>query len=212
MLNTSLNDFLVVMGSNSSTPGGGSACAMAGAMSAALLTKACRLTMGREKYLDSETLVRAVLVEAEGLRLALLDLVDQDAKAYDQIKTARSQPRTTDVHQRRRQTAVQQAMRLATDTPLAVARHSARTHELAQSLVGQVNGTTASDVGVAALLASSAIEGAAMTVEMNLPHIQDTAFVQQARQSLETMRRRARRRNQQLDSQMKDWLNRLQSG
>jgi formiminotetrahydrofolate cyclodeaminase len=168
--------------------------------------------MGREKYLDSETLVRAVLVEAEGLRLALLDLVDQDAKAYDQIKTARSQPRTTDVHQRRRQTAVQQAMRLATDTPLAVARHSARTHELAQSLVGQVNGTTASDVGVAALLASSAIEGAAMTVEMNLPHIQDTAFVQQARQSLETMRRRARRRNQQLDSQMKDWLNRLQSG
>jgi methenyltetrahydrofolate cyclohydrolase len=211
LINMSLHDFLQVMGSESSTPGGGSASAGAGAMAAALLTKVCRLTMGREKYLADDTLVRAVLAEAEGARLALMDLVDRDTAAYNQIIAARALPQTTDVQKRCRGTALRQAFIQATDTPLAVVRHSAKVQELAQSLVGRVNHSTASDVGVAALLAYSAIEGAAMTVEMNLPHIHDSGYVQQTRQNLEILRRKTLRRSRSLDTQMNDWLTRLQS-
>ena len=211
LVNSSVQEFSRIMGSISSTPGGGSACALAGAMAASLLTKVCRLTMGREKYQAAETLARSVLIQSETARQALLDLVDQDAMAYELIKTARALPNSSEAQQKRRETAVQQALLRATETPMGIARHSAKVHEMAQSLVGRVNVTTASDVGVAGLLAIAAIEGAAMTVDMNLPHLHDTVYVQQTRQSLETLWRQAQRRSRSLDLQMKEWLSGLSS-
>ena len=46
----SLSEFLRELAGKSSTPGGGSASALAGAMAAALLSMFCRLTIGKKKY------------------------------------------------------------------------------------------------------------------------------------------------------------------
>ena len=58
MLRKSVNDFTASLASNSSVPGGGSACALAGALAAALGGMVGELTVGKKKYAAVEPILR----------------------------------------------------------------------------------------------------------------------------------------------------------
>ena len=63
------------------------------------------------------------------------------------------------------------AVREATEAPLEVARRAAQVLDLAERLAPMGNRNAMSDVGVAGLLAATALRGAAMNVEINLPSL-----------------------------------------
>src|SRR5256885_12711623 len=68
--------------------------------------------------------------------------------------------------------------------PLAIAEVAARLIELAAALPGRSNRNVLSDVGVAASLAESALESAAINVEVNLGALKDEGVRDELRKEL----------------------------
>ncbi len=153
------------------TPGGGSAAALGGAVAAALVEMVARLSLGRADLADAEPLFRQIAEASAELRADLLSAVDNDAAAYTEVVDARRLPRTTDDEKALRQLAVRAASHRATEIPLRVVHLAAEVLELAARIAPMGNVHAVSDAGVAALLASAALRGAALNVRINLPSL-----------------------------------------
>ena len=166
-------------------PGGGSAAALAGALAAALVAMVCRLTIGRKAYAAAEGRAREILTEAEALRAELRRLVDDDAVAYSRVSAAYKLPKDGPG----RGAAVDQALRGAAVTPLAVARGASRLVTLAGELGEIGNKNARSDAIVAAQLARAALAGAVENVRVNVAALSDPA---QGRELLEEAERLGR--------------------
>jgi formiminotetrahydrofolate cyclodeaminase len=82
---TKFKEFLDELGSSSSTPGGGSAAALSGAFGASLLSMACNLTIGKEKFKIVEPELKKNLERMVGIKSRLLELVDEDAHAFKSV-------------------------------------------------------------------------------------------------------------------------------
>ncbi len=152
-------------------PGGGSAAALAGALAAALVAMVCRLTIGRKAYAAAEGRAREMLIEAEALRTELRRLVDDDAAAYGRVSAAYKIPKGDPG----RGAAVDEALRGAAVTPLAVARGAARLIALARELGEIGNKNARSDTQVAEHLARAALAGAVENVRVNVAALSDPA-------------------------------------
>jgi formiminotetrahydrofolate cyclodeaminase len=150
-------------------PGGGSAAALAGAMAAALVEMVVALSTGRPAATDHEAELADLGHAASAARAELMRLVQEDADAYAEVVRARRLPRGSDMERRYRGAQVHAATRDATLAPLATARSAASVLDLTERLAPIGNRNAASDVGVAALLAVTAIRGAALNVRINLP-------------------------------------------
>jgi methenyltetrahydrofolate cyclohydrolase len=174
--NLTLAEFNERLASAEPVPGGGSASAIAGSMAASLLAMVSRLSADRPKYeAYRETHGRALAV-AEMARARLLDLADDDARAYAAYGAARRMARETEEEQRAREEATRVAARGASEVPLAVLRECARVVYEVEAMAGRSNLNAASDLEVAARLATAAARGAAANVMINLPMAGDESF------------------------------------
>ena len=154
-------------------PGGGSASAIAGAMGAALVHMVVALTTGRAIAVDDEEELAAIGDAAVAAQSDLLRLAELDAAAYAGVVRARRLPRETELEKQSREVQVGVATREATMAPLETARRAADVFGLAERLAPIGNRNALSDVGVAALLAATAVRGAALNVRINVPHLPD---------------------------------------
>ncbi|HLE15113.1 MAG TPA: glutamate formimidoyltransferase [Anaerolineales bacterium] len=166
-------DFLEALAAETPAPGGGSASAYAGAMSAGLVAMVARLTIGRKKYAGVETQMRIVLEEAEGLRAALAEAVSQDAAAYEAVMAAYKLPKDDPAEQQARSAAVQSAMLEAARVPLSVVQWCVQVLDLVNQVVVLGNVNAISDAGTAAALAGAALAGAALNVRINVAALED---------------------------------------
>ena len=176
MAGETIAGFLDDLASGAPTPGGGGAAGLTAALGAALVAMVCNLTIGREKYRAHEETMRAAHAAAEELRAQALALVSEDAAAYDAVGVARALPRGTVEEKAARQQRIQEALKGATDVPLRTVAVAARIVELCHTVVGGANVNAISDVGVGALSARAALDGAALNVKINLALIRDEAF------------------------------------
>ena len=167
----SVRDLVERLATNDPIPGGGSASALAGAMGAALVQMVVALTAGRPASAEHEAALAEIAESAVGAQSDLLRLAELDAAAYDAVVTARRLPRGTDRERQAREVQVAAATREATMAPLETARSAANVLGLAERLAPLGNRHAISDVGVGALLAATAMRGAALNVRINLPHL-----------------------------------------
>ncbi len=172
----SLAAFGEALASGAPTPGGGCAAALSGALAAGLVAMVARTTAGNEKFADRAGEMNEVAAEGDRLREELLVLVDEDAAAFDQVMAAFRLPKEAPEEQAARAEAIQQGYAAAVRPPAAVCARSVRVLELALQIAERGNPNAVSDAGVAALLASTALEGGALNVEINLGSIRDEAF------------------------------------
>ena len=152
-------------------PGGGSASALAGAMAAALVHMVVTLTANRPAAAGNEQILDEIGSEAVAAQSELLRLAELDAAAYDAVIRARRLPKDTELERQSRDTQVHQATREATLAPLETVRRAADVLGLAERLAPIGNRNAVSDVGVGALLAVTAMRGAALNVRINLPYL-----------------------------------------
>jgi formiminotetrahydrofolate cyclodeaminase len=176
MNDQTIDHFLNELASGAPVPGGGSAAALAAATGAALVAMVCRLTVGREKFREHEETMTAALQAAEELRPQALSLAAEDAAAYMAVSEAYRLPRGTDEEKSTRTSRIEEALKGATDVPLRTVALSAQLIELCHQIVDGVNPNAISDVGVGALSARTALEGAALNVKTNLALIKDESF------------------------------------
>ena len=182
-----LQTFLDRLASQASTPGGGSAAAIMGAMGAALLSMVANLTVGKKKYEDVETEMQGFLRQSEALRTELTDMIQADVNVFDKVMVAYGMARETDVEKTQRLQAIQATLKEATDVPLACAQLCAQVIKLCRPLAEKGNISVLSDAGVAVLAAHAALRSAALNVYINIGGIKDEDFVNDRRKKLESV-------------------------
>jgi len=180
-----LQPFLDKLASGTPTPGGGSAAAAVGAMGAALVSMVCNLTIGKEKYADVEGQMKDALARSAALQTELIQLIDEDAAAFNLVMAAFRLPKTTDKEKAARREAIQTATQKATLTPLATARACAEIIELGQLAVEKGNANAIRDAGAGVTCAQAGLKAAALNVIINLPSIEDETFVATHRAELD---------------------------
>ncbi len=153
-------------------PGGGSAAALAGVLSGALIAMVARLTIGRKAYAAVEPRARVILAEAESLRGELRRLVDEDAAAYTAVSEAYTVPKDDPTRAAR----IDQALLGAAHTPLEAARRADRLMGLAREIGAIGNKNARSDALVAEGLARAALAGALENVRVNVAALSEAAL------------------------------------
>lgn len=169
------------LASSAAVPGGGSAAAYAGAMGAALAAMVGRIAERKEKA-EATT---ALIAEADNLRADFMRLVDDDSAAYGRVSEAMKLPKATDDDKRVRTERLQAALLAASRVPLEVARTSRRLLELCERNMERAPAATVSDIGVGALLAETALRGAALNVMINLASVKDAGQVKALSEDLD---------------------------
>ena len=175
---TAIEPFLDQLASSAATPGGGSAAAIIGAMGAALVSMVCNLTIGKKKYADVEGEMKDVLAKTEALRKRLTGMIQDDVKAFDAVMGAYGMPKETDADKAARDKAIQAALKLATDVPLACARAAREVIDLAAIASDKGNLNVISDAGVGVLAGYAALRSAALNVFTNARMITDKTFAE----------------------------------
>jgi len=165
---------------DSPAPGGGSAAALCGALSAALSSMVANLTVGKKGYEAAAEEMKTVAVEAQKLKDVLLQAVDDDTRAFNKVMDAFRLPKKTEEQTHEREAAVENANQGATLIPLEVMRRSIACLRLARQVALKGNQNSVSDAGVAGLTAQTAAEGAYFNVRINLPGIKDEGFRKKA--------------------------------
>jgi len=179
-----LGELLDAFASNQPVPGGGSAAALAGAVGASLFIMVAGLPKTRHGT-DEE---RAALTEAAArlrpLRDELSSLIDRDSAAYTSVINAYRLPKSTDAEKTARGNAIDQAMRAATDAPLATMRACERVMREAEAIATSGAASAASDVAVGIELLKTAARGAGLNADTNLAAVKDAEYVSRVSQEL----------------------------
>lgn len=173
MRKTTIEEWLADLASAKPAPGGGAAAGLNAATGAALVSMVCNLTIGKPKFADHETVMREALAEAERLRGEALGLAEDDAEAFSGVMAAYKLPKGTEEEKAARTEAIQRGLVEAAEVPLAIAANAAAVIRVAGRVLDGSNPNVLSDVAVAASSARSALESAALNVDINLASIKD---------------------------------------
>lgn len=182
-----LQAFLDELASRASTPGGGSAAAVSGAMGAALISMVAHFTLGKKGYEQVQERAAELLRAAESLRARLTEFIRLDVEAFDRVMAAYGMSRQTEAEQAARGAAIQTALQGAAEVPLACAQACREVIELCRPMAEIGNRNVISDVGVAVLAAEAALRSAALNVHVNLGAIKDPAIAGDLRRRIESI-------------------------
>jgi formiminotetrahydrofolate cyclodeaminase len=181
LISGTVTDLLAAFRSPAPTPGGGSACALTGAMGSSLLAMVAGLPKSRAATEEDVARLRAAADRCAALSAELEALVDRDSDAYDLVIAAYKKPKTTDDEKATRSAGIQAAMREAIAAPLAVMRACATAAEQGVVIAGLGNPSAWSDAQVGFELLGAGLRGAKLNVEINLGSMKDAEYVAKVR-------------------------------
>ena len=181
LVDLSLNGFADDVASSSPAPGGGSVAAYAGSQGYALIAMVCRLTVGREKYRAAEEELTSLMLTAENKKESLLALVDEDAQGFYGVMEALGLPKGTEEEKTVRREALEAATIQAAEVPLKTARLCLEGLREIPNLLEKGNPNALSDMGVAALMLESGLEGALYNIQINAQGLKTQDVAQQLR-------------------------------
>lgn len=189
LVDLKITDFLDELASKESTPGGGAAAAIAGAMGAALGSMVIRLTIGKEGYEDVEDLFKEKLIETEKLRAQLTELVDLDANAFGGVIAAFGMPKDTEEQIAARSAKILAEYKVAAEVPLDTVKACRKVIDVLNELGTKGNDQALSDIGVGALCALTGLKSAVHNVEINLAWIKkkDAEYAEKMYKELEEL-------------------------
>ncbi len=167
MYKESLEKYLSDLSSHKPTPGGGSASALVGALSASLVCMVANFTIGKRKFREFESEVKEIFREALEIKEKLLNMVDKDVDAYNSYVKAKKSSS---------EESTQRAIFQATQIPYEILNLSFRVLELDYILLSKGNPNLLSDVGVSSELSYASCRSAIYNVKVNLPYLEDKEF------------------------------------
>jgi glutamate formiminotransferase/formiminotetrahydrofolate cyclodeaminase len=177
LISLNIKQFLKELASSSPAPGGGSVAALSGALSAALSSMVCNLTLGKEKYQEFEKDIKISLKKIEKIRSELTDLIDLDTNAFNDVIQAFKMPKTTKEEIEKRKIKIQNGYKNATMIPLKTAKTCQSILDIAEIIVEIGNKNSITDAAVSAIMANSGVKSAVLNVKINLGSIKDKKYV-----------------------------------
>lgn len=174
--NMTVSQLLAALASPDPTPGGGTASAVVGAMGTSLLVMVTGLAKSKSNTDDEKAALAAARATVTPITGTLTQLADADTEAFNAVMAAYRLPKGSDDEKAARTQAIQQALRGATEVPLATLRACAQAVDAGRAVASHGNRSAASDVGVAFGLLKAAADGAAANVRINLDSIKDETY------------------------------------
>jgi formiminotetrahydrofolate cyclodeaminase len=172
-----IHEFLEKTASHAPVPGGGSVAALSAALAASLTEMVANLTIGKKGYQEVEHEMIDIAKNTHLFRKNLVQYIDNDADAYNEVMTAFKLPRDTEEEKNLRKKAIQEQLKQAALIPLSVAKDAAKLLELSAKVVEKGNKNAVTDGAVAAMMARTAVLSALYNVKINLNSIKDEEFV-----------------------------------
>ncbi|MBL7730753.1 MAG: cyclodeaminase/cyclohydrolase family protein, partial [Chitinophagaceae bacterium] len=177
LVGMTLSDFADETASESPAPGGGSISAYVGALGVSLATMVANLSSHKKGWDDRWEEFSRWAGKGEQLKNELVQLVDADTKAFNQIMQAFGLPKTTDDEKAARKQAIQEATKFAIEIPFKVMQAAYNSMEVIKAMAETGNPNSVSDAGVGALCARAAVMGAYMNVRINAGGYDDKVYV-----------------------------------
>ena len=177
LINMNLATFADETASESPAPGGGSISAYVGSLGVSLATMVANLSSHKKGW-DNRWQEYSIWAEkGQNLKDQLINLVDADTKAFNDIMSAFNLPKSTDEEKKKRTQCIQEATKYAIEVPFKVMQLSFESLDLIKTMAIEGNPNSVSDAGVGALCARSAVMGAFMNVRINASGLDDKKFV-----------------------------------
>ena len=178
LVDMTVTGFVHETASESKAPGGGSISSAMGAMGAALGTMVANLSSHKRGWDDRWEEFSEWAEKGKACHDELLRLIDEDTNAFNRIVAAWRLPDTTDAEKSAKQAAIQEATKGAILAPFRVMEVSLKSMEVARGMAETGLAASASDAGVAALAARSAVMGAHLNVRINAGDVEDKAWLE----------------------------------
>lgn len=177
LINMSLTAFADETASESPAPGGGSISAYVGALGVSLGTMVANLSSHKRGWDARWEEFSAWAEQGQQLKNELLDLVDEDTGAFNQIMEAFKLPKGNEAEQAARKAAIQAATKNAIEVPFTVMETALRSMEVIKAMAETGNPNSITDAGVGALCARTAVIGAFLNVKINAADLHDKTYV-----------------------------------
>jgi len=180
----SIEEFLAKTASGSPVPGGGSIAALSAAIAAGLSEMVANLTISKKGYEVTKEQMKGIAKDAAEYRNELIQYIDRDSDAYNDVLTAFKLPKGNKQEENKRKQAVQDAFKNAALVPLDVVKNAFKIIELAEKVVKHGNKNAITDGAVAVMMARTAVLSALYNVKINLSSIKDVDFVKRIRKEV----------------------------
>ena len=170
-----LEKYVKQLASDASIPGGGSASAVVATLAASLAGMISKVTADKAKTDEERELIQKFIPRAKNLRTMLLDCVNEDAKAFEELMHAYHLPKNSEG----RTEKLQRALKNAAAVPSKMVGMCAKVIDLHVDIAEYVYDLGLSDVGTGIVLAWGAMNGACLNVKINTNMMNDREYANQ---------------------------------
>ena len=177
LIDLTVADFTHETASESPAPGGGSISAAVGALGAALATMVANLSAHKQGWDDRWEEFSSWAEKGKRFHDELLALVDEDTRAFNKVMDVFAMPRDTQAQKAEKKRAMQEATKYAMDVPFRVMQSTYDSMEVIKAMADNGNPSSASDAGVGALCARTAVSGAYLNIKTNAAGLEDQKLV-----------------------------------
>ncbi len=174
----SLTDFANETSSESPAPGGGSISAYCGTLAASLTTMVANLSSHKRGWDDRWEFFSDWAKKGLDVQNELIDLVDKDTDAFNQIIESIRLPKGTEEEIKKRNEAISKATKNAILVPLSIMEKAYDCMKITKEMALHGNPNSISDAGVASLCAIAAIKGGLLNVKINCKDFDDLKFIE----------------------------------
>ncbi len=174
----SLTDFANETSSESPAPGGGSISAYCGTLAASLTTMVANLSSHKRGWDDRWEFFSDWAKKGLDVQNELIDLVDKDTDAFNQIIESIRLPKVTEEEIKKRNEAISKATKNAILVPLSIMEKAYDCMKITKEMALHGNPNSISDAGVASLCAIAAIKGGLLNVKINCKDFDDLKFIE----------------------------------
>lgn len=187
LIDLTLTEFANETAAESPAPGGGSISAYVGALGVSLGGMVANLSAHKRGWDDKWEYYSGWAEKAQAYKTQLLNLVDEDTRAFTEIMNAFGLPKSTEQEIAARTSAIIAATKSATLVPYKVMEVSFNSMEVMLEMAKTGLPASISDAGVGAMCARTAIRGAHLNVRINVKDLDAPEFVSDVLQKAQTI-------------------------
>ena len=189
----SLTDFANETSSESPAPGGGSISAYCGTLAASLTTMVANLSSHKRGWDDKWEFFSDWAKKGLDVQNELIDLVDKDTDAFNQIIESIRLPKVTEEEIKKRNEAISKATKNAILVPLSIMEKAYDCMKITKEMALHANPNSISDAGVASLCAIAAIKGGLLNVKINCKDFDDLKFIESINKKTDTIIKKSKK-------------------
>ena len=173
-----IEEYIKELASKAPVPGGGGASAVAGALSAALSSMVCNLTIGKKSFAALEEDIKNILSDMNKHMESFIKLSDKDAEVFYPLSQAYGFKPQNEEEKALHEANMEKLLFDAAIVPLDIMKEANSMLNSIDFLAKKGSKLAISDAGVAVSLLRSAVCGAMMNVVINVKYMKDRDIAQ----------------------------------